>query len=92
MYVVIAGSGHQALCDVALLLPQVLNEKLLKNVLPGTAAKDVLPVVNGVILDWLKSVQILSKGVGEEEVDERSGTLGVIRPKIWRRLPEVAGL
>ena len=82
-YVVVKGAGHQCLCDVAVLLPHVLNEKLLKNTLKGTQSKDLPPIVNQVTLNWLRNVKVLN---GENrDIADVFGVMGNIQPNVKRK-------
>jgi len=58
---VVVGSGHQALCDVALLLPGRLNA-LLKNSLGGARSSELASRVNAVVLGWLRNQGLLLEG------------------------------
>ena len=87
VYIVIKGCGHQSLCDVAFLLPNAINVKLLKNTLVGTLSDDLPPVVNEVVLRFLTNVQIL-KGK-KSKVNEVKGTMAGLTPDQTELTPPV---
>ena len=80
LYIVIQGCGHQSLCDMAILLPNFLNVKLMKNTLPGYQSKDLLPVINTVLLKWLNKASVLKNDTQNHDMRHLNGTTGVIIP------------
>eukprot|EP00966_Prymnesium_polylepis_P245591 5681459-Prymnesium_polylepis.1 len=60
----IKGAGHQALCDVAIMLPHTFNVKLLQNSL-GTPSHELARAVNEVVLGYLRNEGVLGSDGGE---------------------------
>lgn len=58
-YVAIKGAGHLGLCDLVILLPNVVNVHVTKALVPKSDAEKVLLAVNTTVMHWLRNVKMI---------------------------------